>query len=125
MTKRCRVPNCCQPPGTADGVEVVSPTAYLFDWLDRGFSSSFKADGLDILRVPAAVADVTPLDIASLVYPDTIALDPTRNRLAISAGNSRLLGAGKRIAVVDLRAGTTSYLTDEKRVGSLARTVAG
>jgi len=83
-------------------------------WDDPDFSASFRADGLQLFRVPATGGgDASPIDLTTLVNPDAMSLDAAGKRLAISAGKLRFEWQGKRIAVVDLRAGSASYVTDE------------
>jgi dipeptidyl aminopeptidase/acylaminoacyl peptidase len=87
-------------------------------WEDPDFFSSIMADGLDLLRVPAAGGAPHRLSLVSLVHEDSLSLSPDRDRVAISAGAGRYHWADKRIAIVDLKSWQISYImgTDQTAV---------
>ncbi len=81
-------------------------------WEDPDFSESFAADGLGLFRIPANGGAPVPLGVTTLVYEDMVSLRAADSRLAVTAGNGREEWEGKRIAVIDLRTGSVTHLTD-------------
>jgi Tol biopolymer transport system component len=98
---------------------LVSPSPYTWThdsrfiiyWEDPDFSASVMADGLALFRVPATGGPSEPLGVTTLVHEDLLALSPTENKLAVTAGAGREIYEWKRIAIVDLDQRTIRYLT--------------
>jgi len=84
---------------------------YILYWEDPDFSASVQADGLELLRMPASAGKPQSLGVSSLVHQDLLALAPTGNQLALTAGKGREAWTEKRIAVVDLDSLALRYLT--------------
>ena len=84
---------------------------YILYWEDPDFSASVMADGLALSRVPAAGGSAQPLRLTTLVHDDLLALSPTGNQLAVTAGGGREIYERKRIAIVDLDSLAIRYVT--------------
>jgi hypothetical protein len=81
-------------------------------WEDPDFSASIMADGLPLWQVAASGGDARPVGVTTLVHDDVLSWTRDRQKLAVSAGGDRMQWQGKRIAIVDLRSGAVSYVTD-------------
>jgi Tol biopolymer transport system component len=84
---------------------------YVLYWEDPDFSASLMADGLALFRVPAAGGAAQPLGVTTLVHEDLLALSPTSNKLAVTAGGGREIYERKRIAIIDLDSLAIRYVT--------------
>jgi dipeptidyl aminopeptidase/acylaminoacyl peptidase len=84
---------------------------FILYWEDPDFSASALADGLALFRVPVAGGPSEPLRVGTLVHKDLLALSPTENKLAVTAGLGREIYERKRIAIVDLETLALRYLT--------------
>jgi dipeptidyl aminopeptidase/acylaminoacyl peptidase len=81
-------------------------------WEDPEFSASFVADGLELFSIPAEGGHARSLHVSTLVHGDMLSFSPEQDKLVVCAGDGREEWEGKRIAVIDLRSGTISYLSD-------------
>lgn len=72
------------------------------------------ADGLDLYHLAIASGKASSLGLATLVDDDLLMLSPVGDELAVTAGDGRETWTNKRIAIIDLKAGKHTYLTDEK-----------
>jgi Tol biopolymer transport system component len=86
---------------------------YILFWEDPDFSGSAIMDGLELFRVPAAGGFPQSMGVTTPIYSDMASLSPGRDRLAAVTGGGRNQWEEKRIALLDLRTGAVSYLTDE------------
>ena len=86
---------------------------FILYWEDPDFSASVMADGLALFRVPATGGPPEPLRIPTLVHEDLLALSPTENKLAVTAGLGREIYERKRIAIVDLDNLAVRYVTGD------------
>jgi dipeptidyl aminopeptidase/acylaminoacyl peptidase len=84
---------------------------FILYWEDPDFSASVMTEGLPLYRVPAAGGPPEPLGVETLVHEDLLALSPTGNHLAATAGGGRETYERKRIAIVDLESLAVRYLT--------------
>jgi hypothetical protein len=92
---------------SADGQQILH-------WEDPDFSGSIMSDGLDLFRIPAAGGPAQRIGVASLVHEDSLALSPDGDRLAIGAGSGRSHWSDKRIAILDMKGGQISYVSEAK-----------
>ena len=84
---------------------------FILYWKDPDFSASVIADGLALFRVPATGGQAEPLRVTTLVHQDLLALSPTENKLAVTAGDLRETYENKRIGIVDLGNLALRYMT--------------
>ena len=82
-------------------------------WEDPDFSGSAVADGLELFRLSETGGSPQSMRLSTPVYPDMISLSPGGDKLAAVTGGGRNQWEEKRIAVLDVRTGAPSYLTDE------------
>lgn len=80
-------------------------------WPDPQYSASLLADGAPLEAVPAAGGTPRQVSDAMLTYPDFLAVAPAGPDVAIAQGAGRETWTGKRIAVVNLAAGSDRPLT--------------
>jgi WD40-like Beta Propeller Repeat len=82
-------------------------------WEDPDFSASAMADGLELFCIAASGGPPQSLGVTVLVHDDMLALSPTENKLAVTAGEGRAAWSEKRIAIIDLDTLDLRYLTNE------------
>lgn len=85
----------------------------LLYWGQDEFSASVGSDGNRLFLIPAAGGKSRELGVITLLDHDFVVLSPTRNEIAVTAGEGRYEWIDKRLAVVDLDTAATRYLTAE------------
>ena len=95
---------------TRDGKSIVF-------WGQDDFSASEASDGNQLYLMPASGGIPQALGVMTLIENDLVALSPSRNELAITAGQGRYEWVNKRLAVVDLDTAGVHYLMDKNTVG--------
>jgi WD40-like Beta Propeller Repeat len=80
-------------------------------------SVSEASDGDELFLIPATGGKPRSLGVTALFDRDFLALSPTRNELAVTAGEERNEWHNKRMAVVDLDSFTVRNLTGPGMVG--------
>jgi hypothetical protein len=85
-------------------------------WRDKSFSESIRADGLELLRVPAEANAARPhsLNVSTLVNEDFLSVAPGESAIAVAAGLGRDVCDQKRIARIEWPGGDVRYFTDER-----------
>jgi dipeptidyl aminopeptidase/acylaminoacyl peptidase len=80
-------------------------------------SASEASDGDELFLIPVTGGEPRSLGVTALFDRDFLALSPTRNELAVTAGGERNEWHNKRIAVVDLDSFAVRDLTGPGKVG--------
>jgi Tol biopolymer transport system component len=84
-------------------------------WCADDWSASIWNDGVGLNSVSVEGGQARRLGVSTLVHDDIVDLAPKSagNQLAVTSGDGRATWAGKRIAVVDLKTGSSRNVTME------------
>jgi len=83
----------------------------LLFWPDPYFSASVLADGLPLMSVPIGGGDTRRLSDPLLLSPESIAVSPSGDALALAVGQGRETWYNKAIQVVSLPGGDARRIT--------------
>jgi WD40-like Beta Propeller Repeat len=98
-------------------LETLDGKSIVFWRQEDGPSASEASDGNPLWMIPASGGELRPLGLTTLLGTDFVAISPSRNEIAVTAGGGRYEWIDKRIAVVDLNTSAIRYLTGENTVG--------
>jgi Tol biopolymer transport system component len=88
--------------------------SWLVYWKSNEFGAAVREDGLDVFAANTRDGKIFDPKIVALCYSDMIAISPTKQIVAVTAGVGRETWAQKAIAIIDLTQGdpSVSVLTD-------------